>query len=135
MTFFERELRRMFEDTDIIQEPKISGKTLLGKLDDDLRIKLSFVTTGVAKHYDAIKLSIINRTDGLVDSEVFKFGDIIGEQRLNDGSKINPYIWDYDGTLDWYQAISISDKAQIADTILDYAEMYQGESQSAGMTM
>ena len=63
MNFFEGELHRMFGGNDIIHDPKIVGRTLLGKLDDDLRVKLQFVSTGVHKHYDAIQISILNRTD------------------------------------------------------------------------
>ena len=54
MNFFEGELQRMFGGNDIISEPKIVGRTLLGKIDDDLRVKLQFVSTEVHKHYDAI---------------------------------------------------------------------------------
>ena len=78
MNFFEGELHRMFGGNDIIHDPKIVGRTLLGKLDDDLRVKLQFVSTGIAKHYDAIQVSILNRTEGAVDRETMRFGDIIG---------------------------------------------------------
>jgi type IV secretion system protein VirD4 len=83
MNFFEGELHRMFGGNDIIHDPKIVGRTLLGKIDDDLRVKLQFVSTGIAKHYDAIQVSILNRTDGLVDRETMLFGDIIGVKNTN----------------------------------------------------
>lgn len=54
MNFFESELRLMFGNNNIINDPKIVGRTLLGKIDDDLRVKLQFVSTEVHKHYDAI---------------------------------------------------------------------------------
>ena len=83
MNFFEGELQRMFGGNDIISEPKIVGRTLLGKIDDDLRVKLQFVSTEVHKHFDAIQVSILNRTDGLVDRETMLFGDIIGVKNTN----------------------------------------------------
>ena len=83
MNFFEGELHRMFGGNDIIHDPKIVGRTLLVKIDDDLRVKLQFVSTGIAKHYDAIQVSILNRTDGLVDRETMLFGDIIGVKNTN----------------------------------------------------
>ena len=61
---------------------------LLGKLDDDLRVKLQFVSTGVHKHYDAIQVSILNRTDGLVDRETMLFGDIIGVKNTNISGRV-----------------------------------------------
>ena len=132
MNFFEGELHRMFGGNDIIHDPKIVGRTLLGKLDDDLRVKLQFVSTGIAKHYDAIQVSILNRTDGLVDRETMLFGDIIGTKMTRSSDKVNPYMWEQ--SVDkayWYTPVSISDKAQIADTVLDYVGMYQNE----GMAM
>ena len=55
MNLFEHELKMMFDDTDVIKDVKICGKTLLGKLDDELRIKLQFVATLIAGQYDAIR--------------------------------------------------------------------------------
>ena len=43
MNFFEKEMRQMFDDNDIFQDAKFVGKTMLAKLDDDLRIKLQFI--------------------------------------------------------------------------------------------
>ena len=82
----------MFGGNDIIHDPKIVGRTLLGKLDDDLRVKLQFVSTEVHKHYDAIQVSILNRTDGLVDRETMLFGDIIGVKNTNISGRVNPYL-------------------------------------------
>ena len=132
MNFFEGELHRMFGGNDIIHDPKIVGRTLLGKLDDDLRVKLQFVSTEVHKHYDAIQVSILNRTDGLVDRETMLFGDIIGVKNTNISGRVNPYMWEEGvGKAYWYTPVTVSDKAQIADTVLDYVGMYQSE----GMAM
>lgn len=128
MKFFEGELWLMFGNNNIIREPKIVGRTLLGKLDDDLRVKLQFVSTGVSKHYDAIQISILNRTDGVVDKETMLFGDIIGRKNTNISGRVNPYMWEE--SVDkayWYTPVSISEKSQIADTVLDYVGMYQSE--------
>lgn len=92
MNFFEGELHRMFGGNDIIHDPKIVGRTLLGKIDDDLRVKLQFVSTEVHKHYDAIQVSILNRTDGLVDRETMLFGDIIGVKNTNIRSSESLYV-------------------------------------------
>ena len=134
MNFFEGELQRMFGGNDIIHDPKIVGRTLLGRLDDDLLVKLQFVSTEVHKHYDAIQISILNRTDGVVDKETMLFGDIIGTKMTRSSDKVNPYMWEEGiGKAYWYTPVSISDKAQIADTVLDYVGMYQSEGMA--MTM
>lgn len=125
MNFFEGELRKMFGDSVIIHDPKIVGRTLLGKLDDELRVKLQFISTGISKHYDAIQVSIINRTCGLVDRETMLFGDIIGQKNSYGTPNVNPYMWEESSSkVYWYTPVSISEKVQIADTVLDYVGMY-----------
>ena len=122
MNLFEHELKMMFDDTDIIKDVKICGKTLLGKLDDELRIKLQF---------DAIKATIINRTEGAVDTEIFKFSDIIGQQNRGALSAVNPHIWVCNDKPDWYIPVTASQKVEMADKILSYVSMYR--SQNMGM--
>ena len=129
MNFFESELRRMFGDAENISDAVFVGRTMLGKLDDELRVKAQFISTHIAKHYDAIQISILNRTDGVVDKETMSFGDIIGQKMTRCADKVNPYMWEESiGKAYWYTPISITEKAQIADTVLDYVGMYQEDS-------
>lgn len=133
MNFFESELQLMFGNNSVIDDPKIVGRTLLGKLDDDLRVKLQFVSTGISKHYDAIQISVINRTNGIVDKETMLFGDIIG-QKTTLCDKVNPYMWEESShTAYWYIPVSVSEKAQIADAVLNYVEMYQSDEMSMSL--
>ncbi len=98
MTFFERQMRRLFADSGFLSEDTIfSNKVMVSSIGKDLRAKVEFAHTHVLDHYDALKLSIINRTQGVVDSQVFKFRDIIG---LKNGQE--PHIWDDNGRTDWY---------------------------------
>jgi len=129
MNFFESELRQMFGDAENISDAVFVGRTMLGKLDDELRVKAQFISTHIAKHYDAIQVSILNRTDGVVDKETMIFGDIIGQKMTRCSDKVNPYMWEESiGKAYWYTPISITEKAQIADTVLDYVGMYQEDS-------
>ena len=127
MTLFEKELKGMFGSSDLIKEKVYSGKTMIGRIDDDLRVKASFVTTGVADIYSALRVKIINRTEGEVDSQIFKFSDIIGTQRTAYNNKIDPHIWHIDGKDEWYLPISQNERDRIADTVLDYVAIYQEE--------
>lgn len=131
MNFFEQQMRQMFGNNDIIKDAKFTGRTMLGKLDDELRVKLQFISTFVSKHYDAIQVSIINRTDGVVDKETMLFGDIIGQKNTNITGNVNPYMWEESiSKAYWYTPVSLSEKAQIADAVLDYVGMYQNEDMS-----
>ena len=126
MNFFEGELRQMFGNAENISDAKFVGKTMLGKLGDDLLVKAQFISTHISKHYDAIQVSILNRTDGVVDKETMLFGDIIGTKLTRCSDKVNPYMWEESvGKAYWYTPLSISEKAQISDTVLDYVEMFQ----------
>lgn len=129
MNFFEGELRQMFGNAESISDAKFVGRTMLGKLDDDLLVKAQFISTNISKHYDAIQVSIINRTDGVVDKETMLFGDIIGTKLTKCSDKVNPYMWEECvGKAFWYTPLTISEKAQISDTVLDYVEMFQENS-------
>ena len=129
MNFFDSELRQMFGNAENISDAKFIGRTMLGKLDDDLLVKAQFVSTHVAKQYDAIQVSILNRTDGVVDKETMVFGDIIGTKMTRCSDKVNPYMWEESvGKAFWYTPLSITEKAQISDTVLDYVEMFQENS-------
>lgn len=130
MNFFEKEMRQMFEGDDILQDAKFVGKTMLAKLDDDLRIKLQFIASHISAQYDTVQMTIINRTDGVVDKQNFKFSDIIGKYTRPGRDPLDYHMWEYQGKPEWYTPISLTDKARIADTVMNYAEMYLDQPMS-----
>ncbi len=129
MNFHEKEMRSLFEHTDIIQDPKFCGKMMLGKLDDDLRVKLELIDTYISGQYNALRLTLINRTEGVVDKGVFKFSDILGKYQGRGSSPIDYHMWEYNNKPEWYTPITASQKAAIADRVLEYMEMFQDQSQ------
>ncbi len=134
MNFYEKEMRFMFGENSILTDMKFVGKTMLGKLDEEKLLKLQFVTTGHADHYTAIMASIINKNDGVVDKQTFRFSDIVGMYNRGNGlGQISPYIWEYNGKPEWYTPLSNPQKAEIASTVLEYAEMYQDQQYALGM--
>ena len=130
MNFFEKEMRQMFEGDDILQDAKFVGKTMLAKLDDDLRIKLQFIASHISAQYDTVQMTIINRTDGVVDKQNFKFSDIIGKYSRSGRDPLDYHMWEYNNKPEWYTPISLTDKARIADTVMNYAEMYLDQPMS-----
>lgn len=127
MTFFEQEMRRLFGSNMFLHDKKFCDKTLIGKLDGDLRIKLSFIATEISNQYNAIRLKVINRMDGEIDAQTFRFADIIGSQRRPGLTDIDPCIWEYGNDIRWYIPVSSAACQQIADTISDYISIYQCE--------
>lgn len=134
--FFEQELKRLFGKSSLIRDAEYCGKTMIGRIDDELRVKLEFVTTGHADRYTALRLKIINRTEGEVDKETFRFRDILADMSAEKtfGRNNDVYIWNDGLNADWYgYHPSASDCQKIADTVNGYISMYQGEYM--GMTV
>lgn len=121
MTFFEKELHRLFDDSERISEDTVfAGKTMITKIGEDLRAKVQFVSTNIAAQYDALRLTIINRHEGAVDTETFKFKDIIGMK----GERA-PHIWADGQRVDWYiYHPTAYDYNLISDVVEDYISMY-----------
>lgn len=106
MTFYEQELRKLFADGTVIGSPTFAGRACLGTLGKDLRARVQFVTSGHADHYDVISVTVLNRTDGVVDKLRLRLKDVLGVKQVpgnpNFRSGVLPYIWDDYGKVEWY---------------------------------
>ena len=104
--FFEQELRRLFGDGEIIQDPKFVGRACLGDLGGELRVRAEFITTGYADHYEALRLLVLKRTEGEIDRLVLRMKDVMGVKQVpgnpNFPEGVSPYIWDDCGKAEWY---------------------------------
>lgn len=122
--FYERQLKRMFSDiatdsTDTV----FAGKAMLSKISDDLRAKVEFVTGRMASQYEGLKLSIISKSEGLIDSQTFMFYEIIGLKGAARDRK--PHIWDDNGKAAWFgYEPTPSEFENIASKVEDYIYMY-----------
>ena len=138
MNVYEKALRDLFGKSEELKDIKYTGRTCLARLDKDLRVKLQFVTTGTAGNYTAICASIINRTDGVVDKQTFRFRDMVPARSGSQAFGLQyPYIWEYNGKPEWYgQPLSAKEKQLVRDSILDYVEMYmEPEMTMSGQSM
>ena len=66
--FFEQELRKLFEDGKVIQDPVFVGRACLGGLDAGRQVRAEFVTMGHADHYEALRLTLLDNDLGVVDT-------------------------------------------------------------------
>ena len=121
MTYFEHEMEVLFGDSEYLSADTVfSNKTMISKISEDLRAKVQFVSTKIADQYDALRLTIINRNEGPVDTETFRFVDIIGQK-----NGYNPHIWDDNGNARWYGfKVNERDYCLIAEIVEDYVSMY-----------
>lgn len=105
-SFFDQELWHLFGDGKIIDNPACAGRICFGTLGKDLRVRIQFVSTHIAGEYDALKLTVLNRTDGPVDTQMLWLKDLLGKKPVpgnpNFRSGVVPHIWDDYGKFEWY---------------------------------
>ena len=121
MDYFEHEMQMFFGESALLSTDTVfSHRAMVSDIGKDLRAKVEFINTKIASQYDALKLSIINRTMGVVDTQTFKFSDIIGKKNGYD-----PYIWENDGTAKWYgYRPNALEFERIQGKVEEYIEIY-----------
>lgn len=134
MNFFEQELRKLFGDGGIIDSPQFVGRACLGTLDGDLRVRAEFVTMGIADHYKGLRLTVLNRRDGPVDTMVLDLKDLLGMKKVpgnpNFPKGVAPHIWDDSGKAEWYAyRPTIADYETIRQAADDYLNVFRERTQ------
>lgn len=130
MNGFEKELRRLFDDGTVIANPRFTGRACLGTLGKDLRVRIQFVTSGHADHYDAISITVLNRTDGVVDKLRLRLKDILGIKQVpgnpNFRNGVAPHIWENSGKAEWYAfRPSAADYAAMRGAVSEYLDAFR----------
>lgn len=129
MTFFEQELNKLFGKDNGLQDVQIVGNACYGRLSGDIRVKIHFITGRIADHYEALKVTLINRREGPIDSMVLHFRDIWGVKKVNNPNfrdGICPYIWKDGRETDWYvYRPSKEDYGQLSKAVNDYLEVFR----------
>ncbi len=133
-SFFEQELGRLFGDGQVIRNPTYSGRSCFGTLGKDLRVRARFITTGYADHYDSLKITVLNRTDGPVDTLVLKLKDLLGMKPVpgnpNFRNGVAPYIWVYQGKPEWYAfQPTAADYETIRQAARQYLDVFRDRQQ------
>ncbi len=132
--FFEQELRKLFGDERIIDDPTYSGRACFGTLDGDLRVRAQFISTHVADEYNALKLTVLNRTGGPVDTLVLNLKDLLGMKPVpgnpNFPRGVAPYIWVDRGQPEWYAfRPTVTDYQTIQQAAEQYLDVFRERSQ------
>ena len=68
MNFFTSELKKIADLCEFVGEPKYVGRACVFRLSDDVTGKMEFMTEGIADHYSALKLTLFNRKEGVIDT-------------------------------------------------------------------
>lgn len=104
--FFERELEKLLGNGETIQSPEFAGRACVGSIGKNLRVHASFITMGIADHYEALLLKIIHMENGELDRLAIRFVDVLGRKRVpnnpNFRTGVVPHIWNDRGEYEWY---------------------------------
>ena len=99
------------------------------------RAKIQFVTGMIANQYNALQLTIMNRSEGQVDTLRLRFSDLLGTKMTshpNFRNGVDPHIWDDYGKVSWYVYLPTrQDYEVLSDAVADYLDVFQDMSQSA----
>lgn len=103
MNFFEQELNKVLSNSSTIRNGKCVARAFFGEIGSDIRAKIEFVTLGTKDKYEGVKVTVLNRREGVIDSAVLRLKDVWGMQSANRMIReVEPYIWTYNGVYEWY---------------------------------
>lgn len=130
MTVYEQELRKLFEHSDLVDQPQFSGRVCVGDIGKDLRVRAEFLSTHISSQYDAIRLTVLNRTEGVVDRTLLRFQDVWGKKQVpnnpNFRSGVIPHLWDDYGKVEWYAYHpTAEDYAALRDAVGQYLSAFR----------
>lgn len=139
MNFFEQELRKLFGQGQAFEDPKFMGRTCMGTLGGDLRVRIQFVTSGYADHYDTLKATVLNRTDGPVDTLSLKLKELLGTKVVpgnpNFIGGVAPHIWVDRGKAEWYAYLpDAQDYQTMRQAVSDYLDAFRDRQKEQGPT-
>lgn len=137
MTFFEQELRKLFDHDAAFADVKFVGNTCYGRLNDNIRVKINFQTGITADNYDRLKVTLLNRSEGPIDSMVIRFHDLWGNKPTSNPNfreGVSPHIWDDCGKTGWYvYKPTKTDYRQLSEAVGTYLSVFQEPVQGQQM--
>ena len=118
------ELKRIFENRTCMSENRFVGRTCMGRIDRDLMGKIEFDRSPMDFEYSRLKVSVIERTRGIVDQMTFLMSDVIGLKR-SDKKRVIPSFSVSGGAITWNCRITEDDRKKLAEAVNGYLEMFQ----------
>ena len=126
MNTFERELSKVFTDCKSIDNPTFVGSACYGDVAPNLKAKIQFVTMGRADYYEALRITMLNRTEGQVDVVTMRLSDLLGKKRTaNFPEGVYPYIYKYRDEVEWYAyQPTTADYKIIREAVASYLDVF-----------
>lgn len=124
MNNFERELRKIVGRCEYIRNPKYVGRACVCKLDDDIVVKMEFESTMIRDKYNALRVTLMNRSEGKIDTQLIRFNELWGMESFN-GNDIEPHIWKYNDEVSWYcYTPTVAELKALSQSVDDYLECF-----------
>lgn len=137
MTFFEQELQKIFGKDMGLSDIRIVGNACYGRLSGDIRMKAYFDTRRVADNYEVLKITMLNRREGVIDSVSLHFSDLLGKKKVanpNFRDGICPHIWKNGGKAEWYvYKPTEADYRQFSVAAAGYLDVFREPAQEQQM--
>ena len=141
-TTFENELRKVFDKVPNLENKKYVGRAFYASIDKDIKLKAEFISTETHERFDAMKIRVLHKCEGDLDTNTIRLKEILGMKPVRNGNfpnGVSPHMWIYNGRLEWYAyAPGVADYVKLAEQITDYAEVFQDEDmhiEMNGMSM
>ena len=134
MNFFESELRKIMGDGCLLDNLSFVGRACFGDVGENLRARVEFVTMGTVDHYDAFKVSILNCSQGVVDTLLLRFQDLFGAKAVlgnpNFPDGVIPHIGVYQNDPEWYAyKLTSADYKLLQRSVNDYVSVFMPREQ------
>ena len=118
MNVFEEFLRELFNGEPMIREANICGRSVIGKVDDQIIVKIVLVSTERSKTIDAILCTVLNRY-GVIDKQMYLFSEMI---------RSSPVLRESDGEDGFEEKFSQFDIERIREVVLGYIGKFYDRS-------
>ena len=122
------ELKKMFEGRIAMQDMHYVGKACYGRLEENLRVKIELGQGFMDNGYTRLTISVLERTNGLVDQMKFLISDVTGLKQEIDGERIaGPELRSYKDSVWWNCEMEETDYQKIAEAVNGYLSLFQLE--------
>ena len=129
VTTFENELRNIFDGMDILTNKKYIGRAFYASIDKDIKFKAEIISLNTYEHYEALRIRILRRDEGEIDTNTIRFKDVWGMKPVANGNfpnGVSPHMWISNGKLEWYAYTPHSlDYEKITNQIFDYVDVFK----------
>ena len=131
-TTFQNELNKIFGNDSVFDNTRFVGRACYGSLGADLKASAQFVSLHISNQYDALKINIINRTEGAIDSVTIRFKELWGNKFTNNPNfreGVSPHLWLDGDKLEWYvYTPTNTDFEELREAVSEYTELFREQT-------